>query len=425
MSIESLYRETQALDEHDALAHLRDAFVLPVNAQGQTLTYLCGHSLGLAPRAARTLVDQELSTWEALGVQGHHEGPRPWIDYAEALRPALARLTGASVDEVVAMNGLSVNLHLLMASFYRPQGRRHRIVIEAGAFPSDRHAVASQLQWHGLDPDEALIELHAAPGSDLTEEATLEALLETQGEQIAMVLWPGVQYLTGQAFDLPRIVAAAHRAGAMCGFDLAHAIGNLPLSLHDAQADFAVWCSYKYLNSGPGAIAGAFVHSRHSRATLPGLAGWWGHDPATRFRMEPQFIPASGAAAWQLSNPPILSAAPLIASLALFDEAGIERLRQKSLAMNALLRREVTLRFAEALQCITPPEPQRQGCQLSLRVRAGRDTGRRVFDTLQRLGIVGDWREPDVLRFAPVPMYNRFDDIARLIQALDQALNLR
>jgi kynureninase len=423
MNIEALHREAHALDQRDTLAHFRDTFLLPTNPDNHTLTYLCGHSLGLAPRAARTLVQQELSTWETIGVRGHHNGRRPWIDYAEALRPGLARLTGASLDEVVAMNALSVNLHLLLASFYRPEGRRRCIVIEAGAFPSDRHAIISQLQWHGLNPEETLIELGPTAGSDLIEESALETLLDARGAQIALVLWPGVQYLTGQAFDIARIAAAARRAGAVCGFDLAHAIGNLPLSLHDAQADFAAWCSYKYLNAGPGAIGGAFVHACHSRATMPGLAGWWGHDPATRFRMEPQFIPAAGAAAWQISNPPILSAAPLLASLALFDEAGIARLRSKSLAMNALLRREVAMHFGESLECITPAAPERQGCQLSLRVRAGRDTGRRVFAELGQWGIVGDWREPDVLRFAPVPLYNRFADIAQLIEALDHALH--
>ncbi|MEY2854008.1 MAG: kynureninase [Pseudomonadota bacterium] len=423
MSIEALYREARALDRDDTLARFRDAFTLPVNAEGQELVYLCGHSLGLAPRSARSLVEEELTRWEQLGVRGHHEGPRPWIDFAEALQPGLARLAGASTDEVVAMNGLTVNLQLLMASFYRPEGRRRCIVIESGAFPSDRHAVVSQLLWHGLDPQEALIELEPGDASGVIEESALEQLLASRGSEVALVLWPGVQYLSGQAFDLARIAAASRRAGAACGFDLAHAIGNLPLALHDDGADFAVWCSYKYLNAGPGAIAGAFVHARHARTTLPRLAGWWGHDPATRFAMEPAFVPAKGAAGWQLSNPPILSAAPLIASLAIFDEAGIGPLRAKSLALNAFLWREVGARFGARLQRITPEAPERQGCQLSLRLRAGRDTGRSVFDTLTQLGIVCDWREPDVLRFAPVPLYNRFNDIARLVDALDRTLN--
>jgi kynureninase len=423
MSIEALYREARARDRDDRLARYREAFALPAGREGQTLVYLCGHSLGLAPRSARSLVEQELARWEQLGVRGHHEGPRPWIDYAEALRPGLARLAGASPEEVVAMNGLSVNLHLLMASFFRPEGRRRCIVIESGAFPSDRHAVVSQLLWHGLDPAQTLIELAPERSSDIIDESALEQLLAARGAEVALVLWPGVQYRSGQAFDLARIAAACRSAGAACGLDLAHAIGNLPLSLHDDGADFAVWCSYKYLNAGPGAIAGAFVHARHARTTLPRLAGWWGHEPATRFAMEPGFVPAPGAAGWQLSNPPILSAAPLIASLALFDEAGIGPLRAKSLALNELLWREVRTRFGAQLQRITPEAPGRQGCQLSLRVRAGRETGRRVFDTRSQVGIVGDWREPDVLRFAPVPLYNRFSDIARLVDALDRALH--
>jgi kynureninase len=423
MSIESLYREARARDRDDRLARFRDDFALPTGPEGQELVYLCGHSLGLAPRSARNLVEQELSRWEQLGVRGHHEGPRPWIDYAEGLRPGLARLAGASPEEVVAMNGLTVNLQLLMASFYRPQGRRRCIVIESGAFPSDRHAVVSQLLWHGLDPAQSLLELEPGVAPGVIDESALEQLLASRGDEVALVLWPGVQYRSGQAFDLARIVAASRRAGAACGFDLAHSIGNLPLALHDDGADFAVWCSYKYLNAGPGAIAGAFVHARHARNSLPRLAGWWGHEPATRFAMEPGFVPATGAAGWQLSNPPIFSAAPLIASLAIFDEAGMGPLRAKSLELNAFLWREVGARFDAQLQRLTPAEPARQGCQLSLRVRAGRETGRRVFDTLNQLGIVSDWREPDVLRFAPVPLYNRFSDIARLVDALDRALN--
>lgn len=423
MSIEALYREARARDRDDRLARYREAFALPTGREGQTLVYLCGHSLGLAPRSARSLVERELARWEQLGVRGHHEGPLPWIDYAETLRPGLARLAGASPDEVVAMNGLTVNLQLLMASFFRPEGRRRCIVIESGAFPSDRHAVVSQLLWHGLDPRQALIELEPEGSSDVIDESALEQLLASRGDEVALVLWPGVQYRSGQAFDLARIAAASRGAGAACGFDLAHAIGNLPLALHDDGADFAVWCSYKYLNAGPGAIAGAFVHDRHARTTLPRLAGWWGHEPATRFAMEPGFVPAAGAAGWQLSNPPIFSAAPLIASLALFDEAGIGPLRAKSLALNDFLSRELRTRFGAQLQRITPEAAARQGCQVSLRVRAGRETGRRVFDTLNQLGIVGDWREPDVLRFAPVPLYNRFSDIARLVDALDRALN--
>lgn len=421
MSAAGLLQRAHALDAADPLAGYREHFALPRGADGRELLYFCGHSLGLAPLGARRLVDEELTDWESLAVTGHHAGRRPWIDYAEALRPGLARLAGAREQETVAMNSLTVNLHLLLASFYRPEGRRQRILIEAGAFPSDRHAIASQLHWHGLDARDALLELPADPQSGLVEEARIEQSLREQDGQIALVLWPGVQYLTGQCFDLARIAAAAHAAGAVCGFDLAHAIGNVPLALHDAQADFAVWCSYKYLNAGPGAIGGAFVHARHERAGLPGLAGWWGHEPTTRFRMEPQFVPAAGAAGWQVSNPPILSAAPLLASLALFDAAGMPALRAKSSAMNALLI-EGLQPHAARLECITPHDAARRGCQLSLRLRGGREAGRQLFESLASRGLVADWREPDILRIAPVPLYNRFADVARFCEVLEGAL---
>lgn len=422
MNLEALYRDAEAHDAADPLRRFRAAFAIPAGRDGRPLVYLCGHSLGLAPLAARGIVNEELDDWAQQAVLGHHQARRPWIDYAELLRPALARLTGSAPSEVVAMNSLTVNLHLLMASFYRPAGRRRCIVIEAGAFSSDRHAVASQISWHGLELADALIEVAPAAGSDLLDKSALEAVLAARGAEVALVLWPGVQYRTGQAFDLARVATAAHRAGALCGFDLAHAIGNLPLALHDAGADFAVWCGYKYLNGGPGALAGAFVHAGHDRAHLPGLAGWWGHTPETRFRMEPEFVPAPGAAGWQVSNPPILSAAPLLASLQLFEAAGVDALHAKSLAMNAFLRAAVQERFSRDLSLVTPAEPTRQGCQLSLRVRAGREAGRRVFEGLGRHGVVADWREPDILRVAPAPLYNTFREIAQFVEALADAL---
>jgi kynureninase len=413
--------QARALDAADQLAPLRNRFALPPGAQGRPLLYFCGQSLGLAPRAARQLVEEELDDWERLGVAGHHAGRRPWIDYAEALRPGLARLVGAQPDEVVAMNSLTLNLHLLLASFYRPQGRRRCILIEQGVFPSDRHAIVSQLHWHGLREQEALLELPAHPVTDLVEEADIEQLLRERGEEIALVLWPGVQYRTGQNFDLARIAAATRDAGATCGFDLSHAIGIVPLALHDDGADFAVWCSYKYLNGGPGAIGGAFVHARHQRAALPGLAGWWGHDPATRFGMQPEFLPAAGAAGWQVSNPPILATAPLLASLAIFDSAGMPALRAKSLAMGGLLLQAID-GLDSRISCLTPREDARRGCQLSLRVRAGREAGRRLFAALGAQGVVADWREPDILRFAPVPLYNTFGEVAQLCELLQLAL---
>jgi kynureninase len=415
-----LHTRARALDATDPLARFRGQFAIPPHIDGRESIYLCGHSLGLAPLAARAAVQEELDDWERLAVLGHHVSRRPWIDYAELLRPALAALVGAHPDEVVAMNSLTVNLHLLLASFYRPQGRRRCIVVERGAFSSDRHAVVSQLEWHGLAAD-ALIEIAPATDSDIIDEAAVEQLLAERGNEVALVLWPGVQYLTGQAFDMARIARAAHAAGAVCGFDLAHAVGNTPMQLHDTGGDFAVWCGYKYLNGGPGAIGGAFVHNRHRRAVLPGLAGWWGHDPATRFRMAPGFLPASGAAGWQVSNPPILSTAPLLASLQQFEAAGIAALRSKSLQMTDLLHAQLDARFPQ-VQCLTPRDPERRGCQLSLRLAAGRETGRRVFEDLGASGVIADWREPDILRIAPVPLYNRFEELAVFCDVLAAAL---
>ena len=418
----ALLAEAEALDARDPLAPLRAQFAQPRDAAGRELTYLCGHSLGLAPLAARQYVNEELSDWETLGVEGHHTARRPWIGYAEQLRDGMARLAGAQAGEVVAMNSLTVNLHLLLAGFYRPVGKRCRIVIEAGAFPSDRHAVVSQILWHGLDPATTLLEVAPPPGGDLIDEAQVEALLDDEGGEIALVLWPGVQYLSGQCFDLSRIAAAAARNGARCGFDLAHAIGNTTLALHDCGADFAVWCGYKYLNGGPGAIAGAFVHSRHAHSSLPRLAGWWGNDPATRFQMQPAFQPAPGAAGWQVSNPPILSAAPLLASLALFETAGPAPLQAKSIALTGWLDARLRRDFADSIDVITPAAPAARGSQLSLRFRGGNGMGRRAFDALTAHGVVADWREPDVIRVAPVPLYNRYADAARLLLHLDQVL---
>jgi kynureninase len=427
----SLLAEARARDAADPLAAFRERFALPRRTEGTPLTYLCGHSLGLEPLAAREVVDAELDAWARLGVQGHDEASRPWVPYHENLTAGLAALTGARPDEVIAMNSLTVNLHLMLASFYRPAHPRSQILMEAGAFSSDRHAVTSQIAWHGLDPDAELIELTPAPGEDLLTHEAIEACLAERGERIALVLWPGVQFRTGQAFDLARIARAAHAQGCIAGFDLAHSVGNTQVALHDVGADFAVWCSYKYLNGGPGAIGGCFVHERHARAqprerhsgALPGarLAGWWGHEEPTRFRMEPQFRAAAGAAAWQVSNPPILSAAPLIASLALFAEARMDRLRAKSLEltgfMDALVRR-----LEPEVRIITPAAAAERGCQLSLRIAGGAARGRRVFDALRERGIVADWRSPDVMRVAAVPLYNRFEEVLRFAQQLEAAL---
>ena len=423
--------DARALDAADPLRSFRARFAQPTAASGASQVYLCGHSLGLMPLAARALVTQELDDWARLGVEGHEHAQRPWIPYHENLTAGLAALTGAHAGEVIAMNSLTVNLHLMLASFYRPQGARRRILIEAGAFSSDRHAVTSHLAWHGMDPAEALIELAPVVGEDNGPESSIEACLEQYGPQIALVLWPAVQFRTGQAFDLARIARAVHRHGCVAGFDLAHSIGNMPLALHQADADFAVWCSYKYLNAGPGAIGGCFVHERHTEAlprtahtgAIPGvrLAGWWGHEEPSRFLMEPQFRAAAGVAAWQLSNPPVLAAAPLIASLGVFMEAGIEPLRHKSVALTAFLQEQLHALGAH-VQVITPVQPAQRGCQLSVRIGAGEQRGREVLSGLAERGIVVDWRSPDIIRVAPVPLYNGYEDAWHFAHALGELL---
>ena len=361
-----------------------------------------------------------MQKWATQAVEGHFEAPAPWMHYHTLVRESLARLVGAEPVEVTAMNTLTVNLHLLMASFYRPSAERPRVLIEAGAFPSDRHAVESQIRWHGFDPAECLVEVALdEPTGTLSDAAILDAIA-IHGPHLALVLWPGVQYRTGQAFDLAAIAQAARRVGACVGFDLAHAIGNIPLALHDSGADFAVWCHYKYLNAGPGAVAGAFVNARHAyNRTLPRLAGWWGHDPATRFQMAPDFVPAAGADGWQLSNPPVLALAPLRASLALFDRVGMPALRARSRELTGLLEALVDARLADTLDVLTPREPERRGCQLSLRVRAGREAGRALFEHLCAHGVLGDWREPDVIRISPAPLYNRYSDVLRFVEEVE------
>ncbi len=412
----------RAQDAADPLRDLRSRFALPVGSDGRPLLYLCGHSLGVAPVAARAMVDAEIEDWERLAVLGHEQARHPWIGYAEQLQAPLAQLSGALPVEVVAMNSLSVNLHLLLASFYRPTPERSAILIEAGAFSSDRHVVAAQIAWHGLDPARELIELAPRPGEQLLRSEDIEQCMLASGPKLALVLWPGVQYSTGQYFELPRIVHAAHTAGACIGLDLAHAIGNVPLNLHDDGVDFAAWCSYKYLNGGPGAIGGAFIHERHLRRTdLPRLAGWWGHEAATRFEMRPEFHAAAGAAGWAVSNPPVFSSAPLRASLPLFAQAGMAALRHKSLALTAYLESLVQRLAGEELAIVTPGEPERRGCQLSLRVQAGAQRGRQVFQSLAARGLIGDWREPDIIRLAPVPLYNGFEDVLRAAGQLTAA----
>jgi kynureninase len=407
-----------AQDAADPLARCRDAFLVPRNPDGSEQVYLCGNSLGLQPRATRDALLQELDDWRDLAVEAHFRGRHPWMPYHAFVREDLAAIVGALPHEVVAMNSLTVNLHLMMVSFYRPTAGRHAILVEKNAFPSDRHAVESQIRFHGHDTASALIEIEGdEPGGAISDAALMEAI-ERHGERVALVLLPGVQYLTGQAFDLGAITRAARAKGCVVGFDLAHAVGNLELGLHDSGCDFAVWCSYKYLNSGPGAVAGCFVHERHARESLPRFAGWWGHEQASRFRMEPGFVPAAGADGWQLSNPPILALAPLRISLGLFREAGMPALRAKSIALTAWFEALIRRHAGEVLAIATPGEAARRGCQLSLRVKGPRDAGRSLHEHLAASGIVVDWREPDVIRAAPTPLYNRRMDCLRFVDAV-------
>lgn len=405
------------LDAIDPFATFRGRFACPRRPDGSRVAYFTGNSLGLMPLEARTLVAEQLEDWAALGVEGHLEARRPWLRYHEALAEPGARLVGAHPDEVVMMNTLTVNLHLMMVSFYRPSGRRTRVLMETGAFPSDTYAIESHVQTRGLDARDAVIKAAPRSGEALLRTEDIIGLIERHGDELALVLLGGVGFSTGQWLDMPAITRAAQRVGAICGWDLAHAAGNVPLSLHDWGVDFACWCSYKYLNAGPGAVAGAFVHRRHAQNTaLPRYAGWWGNDPDTRFRMGPEFVARPSADGWQLSNPPILSMAPLVASLAIFDDAGgVAALRQKSRVLTGYFDFLLRERAPRDVSVITPADVESRGCQLSLRV-AG-DAGDRQRDLAER-GFWLDKREPDVLRAAPVPLYNTFDEVWRLVDAL-------
>ncbi|MEQ8318427.1 MAG: kynureninase [Phycisphaerales bacterium] len=407
---DGLFDEARKLDASDPLKRERSLFAIPKDDSGNDVAYFTGNSLGLMPLSARDAVTQELDDWATLGVDAHLNGKHPWFSYHERFRETGARLVGAQPGEVVMMNGLTANLHLMMASFYQPQGERTKIMVEDALFPSDDYAVESHVHHRGLDAKTNIIRLRPRQGEDTLRTDDVVGAIEDAGDTLALVMLAGVQYRTGQWFDMPAITEAGHRAGARVGWDCAHAAGNVPLQLHDCGADFAVWCSYKYCNAGPGAIAGCFVHERHARnAGIPRLAGWWGNDPTTRFKMESGFVPREGADGWQLCNPPILAMAPLAASLEIFDRVGMSALREKSLALTGFLERSITA-IAPAARIITPDDPDQRGCQLSISFG---DRARDIREALQQHGVVADFREPDVIRLAPVPLYNTFEDVAR------------
>lgn len=408
------------LDHSDTLRHFRHDFYFP-QLGGKDALYFTGNSLGLQPKTVRAALDYELTQWEKYGVEGHFEGKLPWMYYHRFLSKQSAALVGAKEEaEVVVMNTLTTNLHLMMVSFYRPTATRYKIIMEAGAFPSDQYAMESQAKWHNLDPDDAIIEVAPREGEYTLRTEDIVKIIKEQGDSVAIVLFSGVNYYTGQLFDIAEITKAAHAVGAYAGFDLAHTVGNIPLHLHDWNVDFAVWCSYKYLNSGPGGPSGVFVHQQHgNNPELPRFAGWWGHDEATRFQMKKGFRPMEGAGGWQLSNAQIFSFAAHKASLDIFQEAGIMALRQKSQKLTGYL--EFLLQDLNSerdmFTIITPENPEERGCQLSL---VFHQKGRTAFEALTARGVICDWREPDVIRVAPVPLYNSFEEVWQFVEILRQ-----
>lgn len=409
-------------DSEDALAPYRAQFHIPPGPDGTPCVYLAGNSLGLEPKGVLERVNQELFDWAHHGVEGHFEAETPWYSYHEAFRESGAKLVGAKPCEVVLMNSLSVNLHLMMVSFYRPTRKRYKILIEDPCFPSDIYAVKSQLAFHGYDPGESLVTLSPRKGEHTLHDADIAETLEREGGRISLVLLGGVNFVTGQLFDMRRITELAHARGCIVGFDLAHAAGNVPLMLHDWNVDFACWCNYKYLNGGPGAVAGCFVHERHGKdAQRLRFAGWWGNDPVTRFKMQliPEFAPRAGADGWQISNPPILSLSPVKVSYDMFNDVGIDALRAKSLKLTGYLEFLVDELAISGIKIMTPRDPEARGCQLSLLIEKN---ARDVLSELKTRGVCCDFREPDVIRVAPVPLYNTFHDVWRFAESLRCAI---
>ncbi len=409
----------QELDAQDELRSYRAKFHLPIQENGEPYIYLCGNSLGLQPKTTQDYIQQELTDWKTLGVEGHLHAQNPWMPYHEFLTEKMAKIVGAKPIEVVVMNTLSVNIHLMMASFYRPTAKRHKILIESDAFPSDRYAVESQLKFHGY-PD-GLVELRPRKNEDLLRSEDIEQTINALGDEIALILIGCPNYYTGQVFDIKRVAEIGHAKGCMVGIDLAHGAGNLALQLHDSNIDFAIWCTYKYLNSGPGSVGGCFVHEKHANAfDLPRFTGWWGHDKATRFGMRDDFSPLAGAEGWQLSNPPILSLAAIRASLDIFDQVGMDALVKKSGKLTRYLETLLEKELKDEVAIITPKNPEERGCQLSLVIT--HHEGRAVFDGITKRGVIADWREPNVIRVAPAPLYNSFEDVFNFVQCLKAEL---
>jgi len=409
------------LDKEDELAHYRNQFHIPKDKKGNDLIYLCGNSLGLQPKATKDYINQELEDWANLGVEGHTDAKNPWLPYHEFLTDSMAKVVGAKPIEVVVMNTLTANLHFMMVSFYKPTPKRYKILIESDAFPSDKYAVESQLRHHGYDDKEGLVLWAPREGEEVARYEDLEAILESQGDEIALVMIGGVNYYTGQFFDLKRIAALAHKHGCNVGFDCAHGAGNVALNLHDSGADFAVWCTYKYMNSGPGSLGGCFVHERHAyNKDLNRFTGWWSHNKETRFNMRGEFDALAGAEGWQLSNPPILSMAAIKASADMFNEVGMEKLIKKSKVITGYFEYLIQQLNNSDIKIITPSNPDERGCQLSIQVK---NADRSLHDKLTAAGVISDWREPDVIRCAPIPFYNSYQDVYLMVEKLKTILN--
>lgn len=408
------------MDENDPIRHFREKFYVPKQAGGEDVLYFTGNSLGLQPKRTRNYIEQELKDWETFGVEGHFHAKNPWMPYHEFVTDGLAKIVGAKKPEVVAMNSLTANLHFLMVSFYRPTSERYKIIIEADAFPSDKYAVKSQISYHGFDVENSLIELKPRKNETCLRTEDILKTIEENSDSLALILIGGVNYYTGQKFDFEKITEAGQKAGAIVGFDLAHAAGNVELELHDWNVDFAAWCSYKYLNSGPGGIAGIFVHERHhENAKLPRFAGWWGHEKETRFLMDDEFVPIKSAESWQLSNPPIFQLAALKASLDIFEEAGMKNLVEKSKKLTGYLEFLLDRIESDRIEIITPKDETMRGCQLSIRVK---NADKSLFRQITERGVIADWREPDVIRVAPVPLYNSFADCRKFVEILKDCL---